>query len=606
MPVSAQRSHPAIDLVALLVAAASLHAALGFNSPTLNAGGLLDTDAYMRLVRVEELWSSGDWYQIVTPKLGAPDGLSLHWTRPLDILILLPSFLLSLFGLEFHRAIYWSGVIIAPVLHTLACIAAAWAAKPLFPQHGAWRLAALMLLLSGSALSYSLSGRPDHHPLCILVIALGAGYAIRAMLAPERARPAVMAGIYAGFGIWVAPEVLLAIAPVPIIAGLFWLLAEQSRSWAILGYRFGLGMTGTILVAIVLEHRPSDWLIVEYDKVSVLHLAIAMAILVDFRLAMMIGIRGWQRFLSASVLATGSFAVLALLFPRFYLGSLGNIDAADVGVFIDEVAEMKPLWPRDYDSAMQFFRTIGNTLVAFPAAAFYLWIYRRRPEFGACLYLSLAYILAFASAMLHLRLAIPVSVFGAILGCGAFAMICQLAAGRHRAIMLATRLTGYLVVAIGLQILGMIHLSASAANAAGSRKCEPLPVAHWLAANKPGIDIGNPSPIILTDTINSPPAIAYLTDYRMVGGPYHRGNHNVAEMIQAMASTSSDVSFEIVNRRQVDLVLICTAHALRDIRESPTDSMYHMLSRGEVPAWLIPVPMSTEAEENFRLFAVRR
>src|SRR5690606_11650412 len=111
---------------------------------------------------------------------------------------LAPAWILSWFGLDMHRAILWAGVAVAPFLHTLACFAAAWAAKPLLPQHGAWRLAALMLLINGSALSYSLAGRPDHHPLCLLLIVLGAGYAIRASLDPRNGRAAIMAGICAG------------------------------------------------------------------------------------------------------------------------------------------------------------------------------------------------------------------------------------------------------------------------------------------------------------------------------------------------------------------------------------------------------------------------
>lgn len=596
-----QPSHIAVDIVALCAAAAALHAAIGFNSQALQAGGLLDTDAYMRLIRVEELWMSGDWYQTVTTKLGAPDGLSLHWTKPLDILILFPSLLLSLFGIDMHRAIYWVGVTVPPILHVVACIGVAWAAKPLFPQHGAWRLAALILLLSGTALGYSLAGRPDHHPLCILTIALSAGYVIRALLAPEKARPAVLAGIWSGVGIWVAPEILLTIAPVMAITGLLWLFAKNGKLWALLGYRFGIGMAGTILLAILIEQPPNNWLVAEYDKVSILYLAIAVTSIVDFRLAAMISWRGWRRVAAGLALALVSFMVLDILFPRFYLGSLGNIDSAATAVFIRDVAEMQPLWPQNFDSAMQFLRSVGNTLAAIPAAAYFLWTSRRSRNFGALLYLSIGYAVTFAAAMLHLRLAIPLSVFGAILGCGLFAMICQFAVGRGHLTMLAARLISYFVVAFGLQIVGMVE--GASGDPAEKRKCEPLLVAAWLRDNQAGL--ADPASIILTDTIDSPPAIAYMTGYRLVGGPYHRGNENVADMIAAMASANTEDSLEIIRRREVDLVLICTTFALQAIRESPPESLYHRLSRGDVPTWLAKVPMSADVEQEYRLFAVK-
>lgn len=599
---SEPRSHVLLDIVALFLAAAALHAALGFGNQALQAGGLLDTDAYMRLIRVEELAASGDWYQTITQKLGAPDGLSLHWTRPLDILILLPSIVLSWFGLDLNRAIYWVGVAVAPVLHFLACISVAWAARPLFPQHGAWRLAALMLLLSGSALSYSLAGRPDHHPLYILTIALSTGYVVRALQNPDQPRAAGLAGIWGGVGVWVAPEVILTIAPALAVAGVFWLLARNGRAWAMLGYRFGLGMTGIILIAIVVEQPPSNWLNAEYDKVSILYLAIAVSVVVTFRLAALIAWRGWRRVVAGLALAAAAFAVLETLFPRFYLGSLGNIDAAAVAIFIRDVSEMQPLWPRDGQSLMQFFWTIGNALAAIPAGAYFLWTTRRGPNFAAILYLSVGFALTFAAAMLHLRLATSASVFGAVLGCGLFAMICQAAVGRSNLAMLATRLAGYVVVAFGLQIVGMIDLSSK--DPATKRKCEPLAVATWLRDHQQ--DLAKPASIILTDTIDSPPAIAYLTDYRLVGGPYHRGNENVADMIAVMTSTDLEEARATIDRREVDMVLICTTFALRPIRESGTDSMYHRLVRGDGPAWLTAVPMSAEAEENYRLFVVTR
>ncbi len=555
----------------------------------------------MRLIRVEELWKSGDWYQTVTAKLGAPDGLSLHWTRPFDVLILVPAIFLSLFGIDMHRAIYWVGVAIPPILHMLACMGVAWAAKPLFPQHGAWRLAALILLLNGSALGYSLAGRPDHHPLCILTIALSAGYVVRAMLAPDRARPAVFAGLWAGVGIWVAPEILLTIAPAIATAGLFWMFAGNGKPWALLGYRFSIGMTAIILMAIVTEQPPRNWLVAEYDKVSILYLAIAVISMVAFYLAAKISWKDWRRIAAGLALAIASFAILDTFFPRFYLGSLGNIDSAGVAVFIREISEMQPLWPRNFDSAMEFFRLVGNTLAAIPAAAYYLWISRRSPRFSALLYLSIGYAVTLAAAMFHLRLAISVSVFGAILGCGLFAMICQIATGRGHLTMLATRLVGYFVVAFGLQIVGMIEGAAKDPTEKG--KCDPTLVATWLRDNQSGL--AHPASIILTDSIDSPPMIAYMTDYRLVGGPYHRGNEDVADMISAMASSTPEDSLEIIRRRQVDLVLICTTFALQAIRESPSESLYHRLSRGDAPAWLTEVPMSADVDKEYRLFAVK-
>ncbi|TDQ78955.1 hypothetical protein A8950_3418 [Dongia mobilis] len=601
-PVS-RTAHPLIDLAALAVAAGALHFGLATHNAMLAAGGLLDTDSYMRLIRVEELWRSGDWFQTLTPKLGAPDALSLHWTRPLDVIILLPAMLLRLFGFDMHQAIYWVGVVVSPVIHLLACIAIAWAARPLFPQHGAWRIAALILLLSGASLSYSLPGRPDHHTLSIFIMAVAAGYAIRGLLSPDDARPAWLAGGWSGFGIWVAPEVVLSIAPLLGTAGLAWLLSrDRGVVWARFGERIGLGMLGIIALAIAIERPPGAWTIVEYDKVSLLHLSLALAVAIDFRLAVLIGWRGWRRLAAGGVIAGGSFAILLLLFPRFYLGSLGNIDAETSAVFIDNVVEMQPLWPRDFDSAMLLLRFIGNTLLAIPAGLYFLWRYRTEARAIPIAYLLAAYAIALAAALLHLRLSTSVSVFGAILGCGLFALLCDLVVGRHRLVMLAVRLCGYFIVAIGLQFVGMWFKSADAN--LGKNACDAIAIAKWLQDARPAISAANPAPIIMTDTINTSPAIAYFTDYRLVGGPYHRGNHDVADMVATFTATSLADARAIITRRQVDLVAICVDTTLEAIPESAEESLYNRLIDGRPPDWLRPIAIADEKMAAFRLFAV--
>lgn len=595
-----------VDLIAIVIAASALHVGLGLNSSTVAAGGLLDTDSYMRLIRVEALWQTGDWYQTLTGKLGAPAALSLHWTRPLDVIILLPAVLLHhLFGLPAQQALYWVGVAVSPILHLLACIVVAWAARPLFPQHGAWRIAALILLLSGASLSYSLPGRPDHHALCILLVALAARYAICGLLDPQARRPAYLAGAWSGFGIWVAPEIVLAVAPLLVTAGMAWAMAPKGAHWARFGRRVGSGMAAVIAAAIAIERPATTWLVIEYDKVSILHLSLALAVVVDFHLAAAIRWTGWRRFAAGAAIATATFALLLVFFPRFYLGSLGNIDAATAAVFIDDVSEMEPLWPHDFESAMLLLRFIGNTLLAVPVGLYFLWRARGgSAAFMPLLYLLLAYVMALAAALLHLRLSTTVSVFGAILGCGLFAILCDLVAGRGRLALLFVRLASYFVVAIGLQFIGMAFKEAGAG--AAGKTCDAIAIAHWLRDARPAISDADTAPIIMTDSINPAPAIAYFSDYRLVGGPYHRGNHDVADMVATFATSDLEGARAILARREVDLVLVCLENTGRAIEESPSDALYHRLVDGKPPAWLRPVAITGKAAESFRLFAFEK
>src|SRR5690606_683523 len=79
---------------------------------------LIDTDGYMRYLRVEQLLENGDWFDSSSPRSNYPFGESQHWTRVLDVYIVAPTFLLQPFlGSD---ALYWASFVNAPQLLVVA------------------------------------------------------------------------------------------------------------------------------------------------------------------------------------------------------------------------------------------------------------------------------------------------------------------------------------------------------------------------------------------------------------------------------------------------------------------------------------------------------
>lgn len=596
------------DIVVISAATFALHYAIAQKSGILVSGGLQDTDAYMRLIRIEELWQSGDWYQTLTSSLGAPGKLSLHWTRPLDILILLPALLFHIFGLPIERAIYWVGFWISPIFQLLACIVAAKAAKLLWPEHKAWRLAALMVLFNGAAFTYCMAGRPDHHSLGLLLTLLTAHQIIHATLKPGKSRAAWIAGIWAGAGIWVSPEALISSSAIIMSLGLLWLLnTNEARIRAQIGRQFCAGMTAILAGAILLEQPLNALLRVEYDKVSVLHLALATTATFNFALAERMTWQGAKRILFMCSIVFASITIIAFVFPGFYMGPLGNISNKEAMVFLNDILEMSAIWPTNRDTTNQFFGMIGNALAALPIIPICLYAWRQHEKFAPTLILSIAYLIALLGALQHQRLAIFLSAFGAILGCGLFSLICNLAENRLPATQLATRLFGALLVVFG----GQLWLLAPAEKIPLKSVCDPKPIAEWLNSTRPGISPRDTvstirqTPIISTESINYTPELAYRTPYRFIGGPYHRGVNDVADMYKLVLSTNDDDAKSMLIKRQIDYLLICITEVPKVIGESAQNSLYHRLLRQDVPNWLQPLKMSEAASKEFRLFSVK-
>ena len=78
-------------------------------------GNLVDSDGYARLVRIQRLLETGAWFDFGLPRANRPDGGTLHWTRPLDVLLIILALpLAALIG--FSKTLFWAGVLVGPLL----------------------------------------------------------------------------------------------------------------------------------------------------------------------------------------------------------------------------------------------------------------------------------------------------------------------------------------------------------------------------------------------------------------------------------------------------------------------------------------------------------
>jgi len=169
-------------------------AVLGLSSHAdVLAGELWDSDAYMRLVRLEALLDGGEWWQQAVARSNAPLGETLHWARPLDLLLLLGALPLAPW-LGLKPALFAWGATLSPLLG-IACLSlTAWQARRWLPGAAQPPLLILFGLQPALAATFSV-GRPDHHAL--LLLALAAGLAVLQGLA---LRPCRRAGAGRGAG----------------------------------------------------------------------------------------------------------------------------------------------------------------------------------------------------------------------------------------------------------------------------------------------------------------------------------------------------------------------------------------------------------------------
>jgi hypothetical protein len=581
------------------------------NGAVVREHGLVDTDSYMRVLRIMDLYRGGGWYNTMTDRLGAPEGLSLHWTRPVDLLILLPALLAHLFGVPVDRAVYWIGASFSSICHILACFAAAWAAKPLWQSSG-HRFAALILLTNAAAFGYGIFGRADHHTLLLLMTALMLGCMLRAALGDarpgERRRWATLGGVCAGFGVWVSPEMMVPIVPVIATLGLFWLDAPLDRKrmpdangiqdWAAPGAAFSLAMAAVMLIAIPIEQPPAHWLSPEYDKVSIPYLVLPLLWAAVFLAAQRVRGGVLLRSLAGAGLAVVGAGLLFLLYPDLLLGPL-SVDPRLKTDFLDSVQEMQPLWPTSIDRLRNFLPLIGQSVTAIVLLPFAFRAWRSGARWSALL-LTMAFGFMLIGALLHARLGVELAPTIAIICAGFFYLTEQKLEGKSRLL----RTPVLVMVAVWLTC-GPLFSVAFLPQPPEGQTCPIGKLADWLNSARPGIGAGvSPEPIVMTDDISYAPELAFRTPYRFVAGPYHRNPQAIFDTADAMLDQKGDTAHAILEKRQVALVIRCIDVVVPRYQDPDHFNFYADLGRAKPPAWLTRIELPPELSPHYRIYEV--
>ncbi len=591
------------------MACVALHAVLiRYLVPQVMEGTLLDTDSYTRLIRVGLLAETGAWYDTVIPRMNVPFGLALHWTRPMDVLLLAGAWTLLPFA-DFPSALYWSGVFATPVLQVGACLAIAWAAAPLMDHRG--RLLAMIALLAQPVVTgYSLAGRADHHTLQALIYIVALGWTVRASVAPGRLKAAVAAGAAAGLGLWVSVEFLL---PLASLFGALGLLAVVvGRDWARASLAAAAGLVLVVGLAVLLEHPPSQLLLAEYDRISAPHLLLSLAVLVTWGLVLTLdqalSLRSPAQRLAATTASLVATALpLLLVYPRLLHNPMADMDAQVWELYMTSITELQPLLPSDARSLGKAIAYLGPGLAALPFAA---WQILRRPRSSrahAWLPVGLGLLAFLPLSLYQVRFGLWAGVVFALGIAGILASLFVRVDGLVSPAWRATARVGASAALIpGFLLVGGSIMSSGAPGATPADRFKEGPcTVRDLADALNGEFWRDPVRTVLM-VPDFGPEIVYRTPHSVVGAPYHRIASAILDTYRVLVATEDESSRQLVAARGVDLVVLCPAHDRGFFGRAPQPSatLYERLVGGNPPRWLEARALPGEAGQAFMMFEV--
>ena len=594
-----------VCLVAVLRAFAMLRVV-----PDLFAIG--DNDNLLRLVQVRDWIGGQGWFDTTQYRLLPPEGVSIHWSRYIDLgiaAILVPlGWIFSTATAEALTLLLWPTV--------LLCIFMAIIGGTINRLSG-WMAAGAAML---TALLWSKIGGGnfqvtsiDHHNVQMICAAL-----IAAAMLPARNdlagqdRAAILGGVAVGFSLAIGLEML----PYILIA------------WAYAGMRFAFGVAGAgrwlvvfalsvglSALAFMAGQTPvADWMVAHCDVLatpilSLLATGIAVSV-VPVALAGRIT-HPLARIALMAVLMAGGFWLAAPLLGPCLSGPYGSISPVTAAIIDKWITEAQPITAFAHLANGAIDRMLFPGLVLILAAVFLGWRNRRNLAPGEAN--------AFVFLTLILGVGITLSFFqvrALNVAAAAYPLMAGLLAGRlvglwHAGQQRSATLFGFAIMVVFANpalVTGPVrsllpdgYTETEAAPAIGNTD-DPDNIDAQIGASacRRGQHIGELDslpPAVMATTINMGMSILAFSHHSATSAPYHRSADAFWNGIAPFERRAAMLG--MLRKSGADYLVLCRVQDAK----LPTPFVDAIL-KGDLPDWLIAVDPSGKGDAS--LLAVYR
>jgi hypothetical protein len=537
---------------------------------------LSDTDDNMRFAQVQALLHGQGWYDLRQHRIDPPQGISIHWSRLVDLpLAALMLVLQPLVGGQ--EAARWSCAI-APMLAFGAALYGMMLAVRRLVDRWAFFLAAAILVCANTTMLMWMPLRIDHHgwQLASLIVA------VAGMADGKRFRGGLTAGFATAFSLTIGLELLPYLAVVGALILLWWVI-EADQANRLRGYGLSLA-AGTALGYLVFGSFDNSQLLCDaLTPVYLSTLVGAGAIL--FTLGSFAFAERWLRIAAALAAGAAICGFYAGAFPQC-LGRPERLSPEAERLWFSHIKEAKPLYQHGWRIA---FPTLSLSVIGVLGAA---WAFLRARGTPKAIPWALVFLLSLFSALLLFwqTRAGPGSQLMGVIGATALGwpMLNWTLAHRSMLVRVFGSVAVFLLVSGSFSALVVKnvpeHRSAYRQKVdLANRKCPTLPALRPIAAIPPQT--------ILT-FIDLGPRLIAVTHHSVVAGPYHRASDAILDVQHSFRATDPEVAHQVMRRHGASLLLICPGLSESTVYGSEAPKgFYIQLIHGRVPGWLAPMPL---------------
>lgn len=559
-----------------------------------DAVGLHDPDSWLRLTLVRDWLQGSSWYDHNYLSNTPNDPIVSPWTRPLDLVI--AGFAQLQWGELTARLtrtalllpLLWMGLIVAAQLFIV---------RRLTTMPHAIPLVGVLLVTAPINYNYFGPGNADHHaPLSVLfcwIVALMLNHDAR------RGNGLIAIGLMLALMLWISPEAILIIALVYGWFGLQWLVGASLKPLA----RIATVTALASVAAVMIERPPGEWLLFTYDSLSIAQIMpLGLVALACVLLARITSFFWLWRGLAAAALLSAIGIALYSIDPKFFMGPMAEVDAYIRSDFLPRIKEATHAWN---EPALKLIGLLIQPLLA--CFVLFRCATQRQGIIAPGKAAALLYLLLATGAlyMVQLRWAyyffplVPLVLapyLAAWLNPQRAAVSSYWPANRLRRLderQIMTRRIPLLLVTLALP--SVLILVSAALNKKHESKA---PLCH--AAARELMQNGELTAIKKGKSLNVFAAtdigaeMLFFTPHRIIASNYHREGPGIRDVWQAQTSTKLGPLHDVVKKRKIDIVILCTDTA------APADAALERLRTGDLkaPSWLKPYKIKTKLKQS--------
>lgn len=584
------------------------------NRPGMAGTPFFDPDEFMRAVRVVILHTTQAWFDPVIPTINPPTGLIQHWTRLLDLFVLVGAWPISLVT-DFQTAIQAWSVVLPPLMYAGTLLLFIWLVNGL-----AGRTAAIfsvpLFLMQTTVMEQFVPGRIDHHGFLIAAFIAILALASRIISRPYSFGLCVAAGAVMALDLWMTVEAVLHSAAVLAAFGLLWYAGRPSAARSAATISISAMIFTFIFLLIERGSAAFSDGYNEIDKISFFYVALFLiasgAFLGAARLETVIpSFRLFTAFLARSSYGIACLAVsVAFVYafqPQVLHGGINNADPLYLSLRVSHLGELAAAAPRPSQvGAIVFLAQTAKyllpTMLAIPCLAFLVLFpgrSTRRPWIiFATTFLFLLFLFPVPLKMVPFFNLTAIAVLAAT-----FRRLIPDTAGVSFVHAMMAGLTAAILVTATHTIIPENDARTAAATTAvtdKSQTCYVDPVISYLRSAST-----HPDTTIMTIP-DLGPVILYKTSHSVLSIPNHRKQTGFTATYKTFNASSDGEAFNLITANSVGMILMCQVEELARIEafDKGESTFAGRLVAGKLPSWLREIDIPETRGTAIHLYAV--